>query len=103
VTWNPHKLLAAPQQCSVFLTKHKGVLSECHSAAASYLFQTDKFYDTSLDTGDKHVQCGRRADVLKFWLMWKAKVRHIFFWHPFAFSFELTFYRLIRVIQKIDW
>lgn len=24
-------------------------------------------------TGDKHIQCGRRADVLKFWLMWKAK------------------------------
>ncbi|CAB3365313.1 Hypothetical predicted protein [Cloeon dipterum] len=73
VTWNPHKLLAAPQQCSVFLTRHCGVLSECHSAAATYLFQQDKFYDTSLDTGDKHVQCGRRADVLKFWLMWKAK------------------------------
>jgi hypothetical protein len=50
------------------------VLAESHSAAATYLFQQDKFYDTSLDTGDKHVQCGRRADVLKFWLMWKAKV-----------------------------
>lgn len=24
-------------------------------------------------SGDKHVQCGRRADVLKFWFMWKAK------------------------------
>jgi glutamate/tyrosine decarboxylase-like PLP-dependent enzyme len=23
--------------------------------------------------GDKHIQCGRRADVLKFWFMWKAK------------------------------
>ncbi|KAF4519829.1 hypothetical protein B566_EDAN006843 [Ephemera danica] len=73
VTWNPHKLLAAPQQCSVFLTRHKQVLASAHSASATYLFQQDKFYDTSLDTGDKHVQCGRRADVLKFWLMWKAK------------------------------
>uniref|UniRef100_A0A1B0CFM9 Glutamate decarboxylase n=1 Tax=Lutzomyia longipalpis TaxID=7200 RepID=A0A1B0CFM9_LUTLO len=25
------------------------------------------------DTGDKHIQCGRRVDVFKFWLMWKAK------------------------------
>lgn len=73
VTWNPHKLLAAPQQCSTFLTKHVGILSRCHSSNATYLFQKDKFYDTKYDTGDKHIQCGRRADVLKFWFMWRAK------------------------------
>ncbi|CAH0729576.1 unnamed protein product, partial [Brenthis ino] len=73
VTWNPHKLLAAPQQCSTFLIRHKRVLQEAHSSNAKYLFQKDKFYDTSYDTGDKHIQCGRRADVLKFWFMWKAK------------------------------
>lgn len=73
VTWNPHKLLAAPQQCSTFLTRHAGILSECHSSNATYLFQKDKFYDTKYDTGDKHIQCGRRADVLKFWFMWRAK------------------------------
>ncbi|XP_030376770.1 cysteine sulfinic acid decarboxylase [Scaptodrosophila lebanonensis] len=73
VTWNPHKLLAASQQCSTFLTRHKHVLSQCHSTNAAYLFQKDKFYDTSYDTGDKHIQCGRRADVFKFWFMWKAK------------------------------
>lgn len=37
------------------------------------MFQKDKFYDTQYDTGDKHIQCGRRADVLKFWFMWRAK------------------------------
>lgn len=74
VTWNPHKLLTAPQQCSTFLTRHANILTECHSANAQYLFQKDKFYDTSYDTGDKHIQCGRKADVLKFWFMWKAKV-----------------------------
>ncbi|GBP74161.1 Cysteine sulfinic acid decarboxylase [Eumeta japonica] len=73
VTWNPHKLLAAPQQCSTFLVKHRQVLKDAHSCNAQYLFQKDKFYDTSYDTGDKHIQCGRRADVLKFWFMWKAK------------------------------
>lgn len=73
VTWNPHKLLAAPQQCSAFLTRHTSVLAEAHSANATYLFQKDKCYDTRFDTGDKHIQCGRRADVLKFWFMWRAK------------------------------
>ncbi|XP_068140417.1 cysteine sulfinic acid decarboxylase [Drosophila tropicalis] len=73
VTWNPHKLLAASQQCSTFLTRHQQILGQCHSTNATYLFQKDKFYDTSYDTGDKHIQCGRRADVFKFWFMWKAK------------------------------
>ena len=49
------------------------LLSECHSAKAKYLFQQDKFYDVSYDTGDKSVQCGRKVDVLKLWMMWKAK------------------------------
>jgi len=75
VTWNPHKMLTAPQQCSTFLTKHERVLTESNSSCAQYLFQKDKFYDTTYDTGDKHIQCGRRADVFKFWFMWKAKVR----------------------------
>lgn len=65
--------MAAPQQCSTFLTKQQGILSPCHSSNATYLFQKDKFYDTKYDTGDKHIQCGRRADVLKFWFMWRAK------------------------------
>ncbi|XP_063698333.1 cysteine sulfinic acid decarboxylase [Culicoides brevitarsis] len=73
VTWNPHKLLTAPQQCSTFLTRHENILSQCNSTNATYLFQKDKFYDTKYDTGDKHIQCGRRADVLKFWFMWRAK------------------------------
>ncbi|CAO1347709.1 unnamed protein product [Diamesa hyperborea] len=73
VTWNPHKLLACPQQCSTFLCRHDGILSNCHSSNAAYLFQKDKFYDTKYDTGDKHIQCGRRADVFKFWYMWRAK------------------------------
>ncbi|XP_076636652.1 glutamate decarboxylase-like protein black [Colletes latitarsis] len=73
VTWNPHKLLAAPQQCSTLLLRHQGLLEAAHGSHASYLFQPDKFYDSSQDSGDKHVQCGRRADVLKFWFMWKAK------------------------------
>ena len=51
----------------------QGVLQKAHSANASYLFQQDKFYDVSYDTGDKSIQCGRKVDVLKVWMMWKAK------------------------------
>ena len=47
----------------------------CNSTKASYLFQRDKQnYDVSFDTGDKSIQCGRLNDVLKLWIMWKAKV-----------------------------
>lgn len=42
---------------------------------AGYLFQQDKQYDVTYDTGDKAIQCGRHVDIFKFWLMWKAKVR----------------------------
>ncbi|KAK9753802.1 Ion transport protein [Popillia japonica] len=73
VIWNPHKLLTVPQQCSTLLLRHEGLLTAANSSNAAYLFQKDKFYDTKYDTGDKHIQCGRRADVIKFWFMWKAK------------------------------
>ncbi|KAM9672976.1 cysteine sulfinic acid decarboxylase isoform 2-T7 [Trichechus inunguis] len=58
VAWNPHKLLTAGLQCSALLLQDTS---------------QDKFYDVALDTGDKVVQCGRRVDCLKLWLMWKAQ------------------------------
>ena len=44
-----------------------------NSSNADYLFQTDKFYDVSFDSGDKSVQCGRKVDSFKFWLMLKKR------------------------------
>lgn len=44
---------------------------------AGYLFQPDKQYDVTYDTGDKAIQCGRHVDIFKFWLMWKAKVSRV--------------------------
>ncbi|NXN74555.1 CSAD decarboxylase, partial [Himantopus himantopus] len=73
VAWNPHKMLAVGLQCSAFLLRDtSGLLQRCHGASATYLFQPDKFYDVSYDTGDKTPQCGRRVDCLKLWLLWKA-------------------------------
>lgn len=73
LAWNPHKTLGAPLQCSIFVIKNKQLLHECNSANAQYLFQQDKFYDVSYDTGDKSVQCGRKVDALKIWLMFKSR------------------------------
>lgn len=73
ISWNPHKMLGAPLQCSVFILKEKGLLHKCNSASATYLFQQDKFYDTNYDTGDKSVQCGRKPDAFKLWVMWRAR------------------------------
>lgn len=73
MSWNPHKTLGAPMQCSLFLIKQKGLLNECNSANADYLFQQDKFYDVAFDTGNKSVQCGRKVDAFKFWLMYKKR------------------------------
>lgn len=74
VTWNPHKLMNCLLQCSVLLTKENGLLQESNRTGAKYLFQKDKMlYDVAWDTGDKTFQCGRHNDVLKLWLMWKAK------------------------------
>ncbi|KAI8437541.1 hypothetical protein MSG28_011841 [Choristoneura fumiferana] len=64
ISWNPHKMAGAPLQCSVFLVREKGLLHEANSAAAQYLFQQDKFYDVSYDTGDKSIQCGRKITCL---------------------------------------
>uniref|UniRef100_A0A8C6NMB0 Glutamate decarboxylase 1b n=1 Tax=Nothobranchius furzeri TaxID=105023 RepID=A0A8C6NMB0_NOTFU len=73
VTWNPHKMMGVPLQCSAILVREKGILAGCNSMCAGYLFQPDKQYDVTYDTGDKAIQCGRHVDIFKFWLMWKAK------------------------------
>uniref|UniRef100_A0AAR2IV13 Glutamate decarboxylase 1 n=1 Tax=Pygocentrus nattereri TaxID=42514 RepID=A0AAR2IV13_PYGNA len=73
VTWNPHKMMGVPLQCSAILVREKGILQGCNSMCAGYLFQPDKQYDVTYDTGDKAIQCGRHVDIFKFWLMWKAK------------------------------
>ncbi|XP_006787101.2 glutamate decarboxylase 1-like [Neolamprologus brichardi] len=62
---------AAPRL--VLFTSEHGILAGCNSMCAGYLFQPDKQYDVTYDTGDKAIQCGRHVDIFKFWLMWKAK------------------------------
>ncbi|KAL1419767.1 hypothetical protein MTO96_004681 [Rhipicephalus appendiculatus] len=53
VTWNPHKLMGTHLQCSTIHLKEDGLLLSCNQMCAEYLFQQDKHYDVSYDTGDK--------------------------------------------------
>ncbi|KAI4806779.1 hypothetical protein KUCAC02_017578 [Chaenocephalus aceratus] len=73
VTWNPHKMMSVPLQCSALLVREEGLMQSCNNMHAVYLFQQDKHYDLSYDTGDKALQCGRHVDIFKLWLMWRAK------------------------------
>jgi glutamate decarboxylase len=73
VTWNPHKLMGTLLQCSTLHVKEKGLLISCNQMSADYLFQTDKCYDVTYDTGDKVIQCGRHNDIFKLWLMWRSR------------------------------
>ncbi|CAL4232446.1 unnamed protein product, partial [Meganyctiphanes norvegica] len=69
LSWNAHKMIGAPLQCSPVITRHKGLIAECLSLRATYLFQQDKFYDPSYDLGDNSIQCGRKVDAFKLYLM----------------------------------
>merc|ERR1719401_1033120 len=72
LAWNPHKMSGATLQCSAFLTSRVGLLARTNGTKAAYLFQPDKL-NGSLDLGDKTIQCGRKADAFKLWLLWKSK------------------------------
>lgn len=70
VTFDAHKTMGTPMITSFFITKHSGILKNTNrGGGAEYLFHE---YDNSeWDTGTYSLQCGRRADALKFWLLWR--------------------------------
>ena len=70
--WDAHKMMGATLMCSAFLTRHPGVLyqvSATSSGDPEYLFHDAG--DGAPDLGKRSLQCGRRVDALKLWLMWK--------------------------------
>ena len=71
VTFDAHKTMGTPMVTSFFLTKHPGILRDTNrGGGAEYLFH--EYDNTDWDTGTYSLQCGRRADILKFWLLWRA-------------------------------
>lgn len=72
LSFNAHKMLRVPQQCSLLMIHDTHSVQTTCSLKANYLFQEDRGYDISYDTGDNYIQCARKADVLKLWLVLKA-------------------------------
>lgn len=71
LTWDTHKMLGTGLISSFILTKHKGILrSSNDSGNADYLFHENE--NSAWDMGPSSLQCGRRIDSFKVWLMWKA-------------------------------
>jgi len=72
VSWNLHKLLGVPLQCSALLTRHPGLLSRTHSTVACpNLFSHIDTPLCDLDSCCSTFQYGRRADAFKAWCLWK--------------------------------
>jgi glutamate/tyrosine decarboxylase-like PLP-dependent enzyme len=72
ITFDAHKTLSSGLITSFFLCKHPGMLKLTNQGGGSeYLFHD---YDNSdWDTGSYSLQCGRRADILKMWLLWRSR------------------------------
>jgi glutamate/tyrosine decarboxylase-like PLP-dependent enzyme len=71
IVFNFHKILNVHQQCTAVIFRHPGCLKAAHAQNASYLFQPDRA-NASMDTGDGHLMCARRPDILKLFLAWNA-------------------------------
>ena len=69
-TFNPHKMLGAPNQTTAFITRHRGLLRASNSTGAKYLFDPRK-NGAEYDLGDSTYTCGRRPDAIKLWALWK--------------------------------
>jgi glutamate/tyrosine decarboxylase-like PLP-dependent enzyme len=69
-TFNPHKMLGAPQQTTAFIVRHRNALREANAAGAKYLFDPRK-NGAEYDLGDLSYTCGRRTDAVKLWALWK--------------------------------
>lgn len=69
VTFDAHKLFGASLTCSFILTRHQGLLLEANDVSgADYLFHNNS---QEIDRGKMSWQCGRKADALSFWSIWK--------------------------------
>jgi len=66
-TWNAHKLMGVPLQCSMLLTKERGFLNRACATGAEYLYHDSN----PLNHGERTLQCGRKGDAFKLWLFWK--------------------------------
>lgn len=66
-----HKMLGTGLISSFFLTRHTHILRKSnHSGGGDYIFHENEA--SGWDTGPSSLQCGRRVDAFKIWLMWRS-------------------------------
>ncbi len=71
LAWDTHKMLGTGLISSFYLTKHKNSLRASHDGGgANYIFHESEM--SSWNQGPGSLQCGRRVDSFKVWLMWRA-------------------------------
>ncbi len=71
-TFDAHKVLGTGIVTSFLLTKREGAILAANSGGGSeYLFH--HYENADFDTGKASLQCGRKVDALKFWLMWRSR------------------------------
>lgn len=71
LAWDTHKMLGTGLISSFYLTQHKNGLRASHDGGgADYIFHESD--TSSWNQGPLSLQCGRRVDSLKVWLMWRG-------------------------------
>ncbi len=72
LTFDAHKTLSTGLITSLVLCKHPGMLKQTNQGGgAEYIFHD--FDNSDWDTGTYSLQCGRKADALKLWLLWRVR------------------------------
>jgi len=73
MVWDAHKLMGVPLICSAFMINRRPELlrDAVGTDGIPYIYHD---YDAhrDLDSGHLSLQCGRRNDVFKLWMMWMA-------------------------------
>ncbi len=69
VAWDPHKMLWMPLSLGAILVRNSEWLRRAFSADAPYLFDAER---SSLNLGELTIQCSKRADAVKLWLMLRS-------------------------------
>lgn len=71
LTWDTHKMLGTGLISSFILIQHEHALRRSNKGGGEeYIFHESNH--ASWDLGPSSLQCGRRNDAFKVWLMWRA-------------------------------
>jgi L-2,4-diaminobutyrate decarboxylase len=102
-SWDPHKMLWMPLSLGSILVRDGEWLRRAFQADAPYLFHAASTRENNIENiGEVTIQCSKRADAIKLWLMLKSQGTA-----PFAETIErvtdLTRYLYERVAASDDF